>query len=94
MSWIMVQCLTDSMASTNDTLMYLKSFVLCFVFRCYSKYALGIFVDLKGEFYYLIWQVLKSYFHGRKTFVQGVNEHMWVNLERGCPQGSIAGAFI
>ena len=91
--------------STDDALMHVKNLVV----RCPSKYVFGIFVDFKGAFDYLSWSSVlskirecdcwelalwKSYFHGRKAFVQGVNERVWVNVERGCPQGSIAGPFI
>ena len=74
-----------------------------------SRYVLGIFVDFKGAFDYLCWDVVlgklnecgcqemalwRSYFSGRRAFVRGVNDEVSKNVERGCPQGSISGPFI
>lgn len=36
----------------------------------------------------------ESYFLGRKAIVQGISEHMWVNVEGSCSQRSIAGPFV
>ena len=73
------------------------------------KYVLGVFVDFKGAFDNLEWKrvlermseigceemaLWKSYFQGRRACMIGVNEVVWRNVERGCPQGSICGPFI
>ena len=73
------------------------------------KYVLGVFVDFKGAFDNLEWKgvlermseircekmaLWKSYFHGRRACMIGVNKVVWRNIERGCPQGSICGPFI
>ena len=73
------------------------------------KYVLGVFVDFKGAFDNLEWKrvlermseigcekmaLWKSYFHGRRVCMIGVNEVVWRNVEWGCPQGSICGTFI
>ena len=74
-----------------------------------SKYVLGIFVDFKGAFDYLEWEAViskirevgceevdlwKSYFSDRSARVVGRNRCRSMSVERGCPQGSIAGPFI
>lgn len=74
-----------------------------------SKYVLGVFVDFKGAFDYLSWDrvlsrlrdvgcremgIWRSYFSGRRACVTGVNECVWKDVVRGCPQGSICGPFI
>lgn len=73
------------------------------------KYVLGVFVDFKGAFDYLSWSKVlerlrevgcreitlwKSYFSNRKACVVGANGSEWIDVERGCPQGSICGPFI
>lgn len=81
--------------------------------RCISdspgKYVLGIFVDFRGAFDYLLWGVVldrlrsvgcrelslwSSYFSGRKACVAGTSDIVWRDVARGCPQGSICGPFI
>lgn len=91
--------------STGDAWQFLKNFVGA----SGSRYVLGIFVDFKGAFDNLLWtaimsrlrllgcQELKlwhSYFSGRRACVRGANSEVWVDVVRGCPQGSISGPFI
>lgn len=74
-----------------------------------EKYALGIFVDFKGAFDNMEWDVIKemllemecdeyrmweSYFSKRKVFVEGVNDRVWKRVRKGCPQGSIGGPHM
>lgn len=73
------------------------------------KYVLGVFVDFSGAFDNLEWQrvieklreieceeigLWMSYFRERKVCMSGVNDIVWKNVERGCPQGSVCGPFI
>lgn len=73
------------------------------------KYVLGLFVDFKGAFDYLCWSAVlnklreiecqeiglwRSYFSNRKAFIQGSVDRVDINVQRGCPQGSVAGPFI
>lgn len=91
--------------STTDAWIKVKGYV----HECVSKYVLGIFVDFKGAFDYLLWsKVLNriqslgcgeyktwcSYFSNRKAIVKGVNGCVERIVTRGCPQGSIAGPAI
>lgn len=74
-----------------------------------KKYVLGVFVDFRGAFDNLTWSrvtqklaevgcaevgLWTSYFRDRKVCVRGVNEVVWKNVERGCPQGSIGGPAV
>lgn len=74
-----------------------------------DNYVLGIFVDFRGAFDYLLWSKVldrlrsagcrelalwSSYFCDRRVCVDGANETVWKNVSRGCPQGSICGPFI
>jgi len=89
----------------EDAWLFVKNAVKC----SSSKYVLGVFVDFKGAFDYLSWKSVlgrlqevgcvemalwKSYFSGRRACVVGVNDVVWVDVTRGCPQGSICGPFI
>jgi Reverse transcriptase (RNA-dependent DNA polymerase). len=73
------------------------------------KYVLGVFVDFKRAFNYLSWMCVlrklneieceewllwKSYFNERKVCIAGVNECVWKDVQRGCPQGSICGPAV
>lgn len=74
-----------------------------------AKYVLGIFVDFKGAFDYLRWDVIlrrleeircsewkiwESYFKERSATFMGANGMRTRSVTRGCPQGSICGPYI
>lgn len=74
-----------------------------------SRYVLGVFVDFKGAFDHLGWASVirrleelgchevglwRSYFSDRRACVVGANDSVWMDVVRGCPQGSICGPFI
>ena len=40
------------------------------------------------------WLLWKSYFNERKVCIAGVNECVWKDVQRGCPQGSICGPAV
>lgn len=77
--------------------------------ECNKKYVLGIFVDFQGAFDNLEWagvidklqkleckelNVWKSFFTDRRVCAVGVNEVVWKNVSKGCPQSSICGPFV
>lgn len=89
----------------EDAWLYVKECVK----TAQCKYVLGVFVDFKGAFDYLSWESVlqrlsvlgcpeialwQSYFSDRRACVIGVNECVWCDVVRGCPQGSICGPFI
>lgn len=74
-----------------------------------SKYVLGVFVDFKGAFDNLRWDrvidkliqieckevgLWRSYFCNRRACIEGVHKTVWKNVEKGCPQGSVAGPAV
>lgn len=91
--------------STDDALVRMKDLVS----SSSCHYVLGMFIDFRGAFDYIKWNrvieklyeircdevgVWKSYFSERKACVSGVNETVWKAVERGCPQGSVAGPAV
>ncbi len=91
--------------SVEDAWMYVQSAVRENV----NEYVLGIFVDFKGAFDYLIWDrvierleelgcpevtLWRSYFSDRKASIVGMNGSVEIGVARGCPQGSICGPYI
>lgn len=74
-----------------------------------SKYVLGVFVDFRGAFDHLEWpnilarleelgcrelRLWRSYFENRQALVIRKHGEVRVDVERGCPQGSISGPLI
>lgn len=74
-----------------------------------AKYVLGIFCDFKGAFDNLRWMPIleklerigcpdlplwQSYFSNRRACIVGEAETVWIDVSRGCPQGSICGPTI
>ena len=75
------------------------------------KHVIGVFVDFKGAFDYLLWQVILAklrqvgsneaelvvwhdYFRNRWAFLIGEHDEVVRRVERGCPQGSVAGPIL
>jgi hypothetical protein len=74
-----------------------------------AQYVLGIFVDFKGAFDHVEWDVVmrrlidsgcreaslwRSFFSGRSASLVSRYGEVTVPVTRGCPQGSISGPFI
>lgn len=92
--------------STDDAWLHVKQCVA----ESQTKYVLGVFVDFKGAFDHLEWSAIleklqnigckemtlwRSYFSGRTaTTYSASTTPVTVNVNRGCPQGSICGPYI